>query len=302
MLVPSAVIDGPLDPDSFESEINNGLEGARKHLSICFTGENTEAFEAIQPRYGHLNAIARNAYRYAALGGAEGHFFRNDELHDLIAFTSSAGVNDELFSTGRPVNLERLLHTLMARAKVDRYQSLPTYEVERYEPIFNYIGQPELTLAEIILLSGMSEMAVRNASRSTGKDHLEVIKQDGRVLIEISVAIEWLKERQSFVPRRSSEGLDEGKQVLVPFAKDGSFFCGRCLRKRGYQVGKKGDEQYIIDLYDALERLKKMEKARWRRPNKKGIPGIVAVVEWKPVSKADFEAVKPDVKASSLGG
>jgi len=291
MKVKLSVHEQALDSLLFESEISNGLEAIQKLLAVCYTGEDSDSCATLAPKHGYLGRVIHNAYRYAALGETQAHTFSTDELHDLIAFTLSARVNGELYSIGVPVNLERLLHTVVARAKLDRYLSQPAYEVELYEPAFSYSDQPELTLSEITLLSGMSEMAVRNASRSDGTDYLATIKRDGRVFIEPAVAVEWLKARQNFVPTQSTQGLDEKTQVLVPFAKDGSNFCGKYLRKRGYQVGAKGDEIYITDLYDALKHLKQMDKARWRRPNVNGIPGIVSVAEWQAISKADFEAV-----------
>lgn len=75
-------------------------------------------------------------------------------------------------------------------------------------------------------------------------------------------------------------------EELVPFAKDGSWF-GRHLGERGYyQVGAKGDEQKIESYEQALDALKKMSTARWRRPNANDNWGIVSAVCWKSIPSA----------------
>jgi hypothetical protein len=81
-----------------------------------------------------------------------------------------------------------------------------------------------------------------------------------------------------------------GHMVLVPMAADGTFFHPGLKRRRGYQIGSKENEYYISTYEDALERLKTMEpKPYWRRPNVKGIPGIVAGVAWKEVPQKELD-------------
>lgn len=71
-----------------------------------------------------------------------------------------------------------------------------------------------------------------------------------------------------------------GKALEVPVAKDGSVF-SRGLGERGYfQVGAKGDEEKFDTFEAALNALRKMPTARWRRPNAKGNWGIVSAVKW----------------------
>lgn len=68
----------------------------------------------------------------------------------------------------------------------------------------------------------------------------------------------------------------------VPYAKDGSYFCAeKCFRSGSYTVGEKGDERKFCRYEDALDYLKSMPKAKWRRPNEKNNWGIVTAVEWK---------------------
>lgn len=73
-----------------------------------------------------------------------------------------------------------------------------------------------------------------------------------------------------------SDGL-----TLVPVAKDGSLFSPETCNNNGvYTVGDKGDEQKFRNFQEALDYLKSMPVAKWRRPNVKGNFGIVTAVEW----------------------
>jgi len=69
--------------------------------------------------------------------------------------------------------------------------------------------------------------------------------------------------------------------ITIPKAKDGSIFCPTtCKRSGGYTVGEKGDEKHFLDFGLALDYLRQMPKAKWRRPNDNGNWGIVSAVEW----------------------
>lgn len=73
-----------------------------------------------------------------------------------------------------------------------------------------------------------------------------------------------------------SDGL-----TLVPVAKDGSLFSPETCNNKGvYTVGDKGDEQKFRNFQEALNYLKSMPVARWRRPNAAGNYGIVTAVDW----------------------
>jgi len=73
-----------------------------------------------------------------------------------------------------------------------------------------------------------------------------------------------------------SDGL-----TLVPVAKDGSLFSPETCNNKGiYTVGDKGDEQKFRNFQEALNYLKSMPLARWRRPNAAGNYGIVTAVDW----------------------
>lgn len=79
----------------------------------------------------------------------------------------------------------------------------------------------------------------------------------------------------------SEETDDEINRLLVPIARDGTVFSPEfCSRNGTYTVGNKGEEQRFSSFSDALDYLRKMPTACWRRPNEKGNWGIVSAVEW----------------------
>ncbi|KMZ12706.1 hypothetical protein BHUM_03393 [Candidatus Burkholderia humilis] len=68
-----------------------------------------------------------------------------------------------------------------------------------------------------------------------------------------------------------------GSFVAGPFYIEGdgskTFFAPVLKRPRGYQVGKKGEERFIPDYWEALAYLKGMTSPAFRRPNENGNPG-----------------------------
>jgi hypothetical protein len=85
-----------------------------------------------------------------------------------------------------------------------------------------------------------------------------------------------------------NSSVDESEDVnspesksSIPFARDGSWFCEKVCNRGGYYaVGEKGSEQRFSDYQRALEYLRAMPTAKWRRPNKEGNWGIVSAVRW----------------------
>jgi hypothetical protein len=75
--------------------------------------------------------------------------------------------------------------------------------------------------------------------------------------------------------------------ILVPFASDGSCFNPslRCPISGKYTVGESGKESAYDDFEDALEHIKMMYKARWRRPNEDGEWEVVSVEKWELMPK-----------------
>lgn len=288
--------------DRIENEISQGLLSLHRLLS-SWDPKSKGYLGQSSPNSDYLCAAAAAAHSYAVKGMwnsqagiGKNTDSRDQELKDMITFCHTARAAIELHGSETtdieadvPIELEVLLYTLFARSKIDLKNGLSVYDFSSYGSWFEYEETDKLSISEISMLAGMSEMAVRNATRSTGGDRLETFKINNRVFSEIETANNWLIKRLNFKPTQLTQEIPES-QILVPFAKDGTYFCGNCKRKAGFQIGPKGDEKYYLDIYEALSALKKMETAKWRRPNANGIPGIVSVSEWKPISRADFEA------------
>ena len=67
----------------------------------------------------------------------------------------------------------------------------------------------------------------------------------------------------------------------LPKAKDGSVFTKDTCNSKGlYTVGEKGEEHKFDAFSDALNYLRSMPTAKWRRPNENGNWGIVSAIEW----------------------
>jgi len=63
------------------------------------------------------------------------------------------------------------------------------------------------------------------------------------------------------------------------------MFTPDLLRNGVYRIGAKGAEEDVADFYAALTRLNAMPVPRWRRPNEKGLWGIVSGVAWQRIEK-----------------
>ena len=80
---------------------------------------------------------------------------------------------------------------------------------------------------------------------------------------------------------------------LVPVAKDGSWFSPDLARSHGFTIGAKGSEVVFADYGDALQELRTMDAARWRRPNSNGNWGIVTGIRWEsPARLAEIESAE----------
>ncbi|PVA07128.1 hypothetical protein DC363_08120 [Thalassorhabdomicrobium marinisediminis] len=73
--------------------------------------------------------------------------------------------------------------------------------------------------------------------------------------------------------------------IFVPVARDGSMFTPDLQRNGAYRIGAKGSEEDIPDFANALARLNAMSVPRWRRPNERGLWGIVSGVSWQRIEK-----------------
>lgn len=70
--------------------------------------------------------------------------------------------------------------------------------------------------------------------------------------------------------------------VMVPFASDGScFHPGLASARDGtFRVGERHAEIRLSSFEEALDYLKAMPTAKWRRPNEAGNWGLVSAVRW----------------------
>ncbi len=75
---------------------------------------------------------------------------------------------------------------------------------------------------------------------------------------------------------------------LVPFASDGSHFDKKLCKHPagGYTVGEKDDPETFDKYEDALNYLRRMGNAKWRRPNVNGNWGLVSATSWREKSKS----------------
>lgn len=275
--------------EDLKNEINEGLLAIKDLQEICFTGQQQESVELIPSESLYIHQVFSNLYDYA-IDGLLTKSGLCDDLHDAIAFTLTARVNGELYSRGVPVCCETILNSLTARAKVDRSLQYETYEMDLYSGSLEYANTDDLTLAEVALLARMDEKSVRNATQPSKPDRLTTYKPEGsgRVFVTPQKALSWLSTRRLFIPTISDDLVDCPDEVLVPFANDGTHFGARCGMRKGFKIGRKGDEEYIESIWDALQGLRNMQKAYWRRPNKNGSSGIVSVAQWKVIVKEEF--------------
>jgi hypothetical protein len=211
----------------------------------------------------------------------------HDDLHDAIAFVLACRPLAELYNLGVPRLSESALNIAIARAKIDsaRGVELP-FDYEFWGGIIPHANEPRLTVREVGWLARMSERSVRNAMLE-GEDRLEVIKDGFNVFVDPKTADTWLSRRRGYVPTRIPKS-SSNDALLVPVAKDGSIFSAHCRRSQGYQIGKKGEEKYIEDIWEARDALERMNKPYWRRPNKHGRFGIVTGLKWESIPKEQF--------------
>lgn len=80
---------------------------------------------------------------------------------------------------------------------------------------------------------------------------------------------------------------DSDPELLVPYAADGScFHPGLASTRDGsFGVGDKTSQKRFGTFIEALEYLRNMETAKWRRPNASGNWGIVSAVRWDKLKK-----------------
>ncbi len=154
-------------------------------------------------------------------------------------------------------------------------------------------GRGEVDLYSMAILAGIAEGSVRNLL-SGSNNVLERGPNGGIVAMS---AASWLQKKKGFLASIwqeddvSTETTDDGpaiapeRMIFVPVARDGSLFTPDLMRNGTYQIGAKGEEENVSNFFDALARLNSMAVPRWRRPNEKGLWGIVSGVAWQRIEK-----------------
>ena len=155
------------------------------------------------------------------------------------------------------------------------------------------IGQGEVDAHSMAILGGITEGRVRNLLSGAGSA-LERGPNGGVVAMS---AASWLQKKKGFLAsiwRDEEQSSDEtvagpatlsGQMIFVPVARDGSMFTPDLIRNGSYRIGAKGEEEDISGFEEALKQLNAMSVPRWRRPNKKGLWGIVSGVTWQRIEK-----------------
>lgn len=176
------------------------------------------------------------------------------------------------------------------------------------------LKQP-LTIHELASLSGVTVKRIQNAVYAK-TDEAPVVDRNG--LISPEACEPWLTTRDywpsiwhqvsALYPLAPGWGEDVEVEttelprfvedyVFVPVANDGSIFAPYLRRDGksqdgGYTIGAKGAEESVATYDDALEKLKKMETPRWRRPNaESGNWGIVTGQTWKRIRRSELEVL-----------
>lgn len=157
-------------------------------------------------------------------------------------------------------------------------------------------GRGEVDIHSMAIFGGITEGRVRNLLSEDG-NLLERGPNGGVVAMSASV---WLKKKKEFLPSiwqeeddvdneddrmGSAKPVEAERMIFVPVSRDGSMFTPDLMRNGAFRIGEKGEEQDIESYEEALAALNSMPIPRWRRPNEKGIWGIVSGVAWQRVEK-----------------
>lgn len=110
-----------------------------------------------------------------------------------------------------------------------------------------------------------------------------------------------IESEEDPVARSGQEGNEADDRPKLPMAKDGTLFCrDACNRGGKYMVGGKGREVSFQNFEAALDHLREMPVAKWRRPNDKGNWGIVAAVRWVELDQSEADSFKISHDATGL--
>ncbi|MEH6517802.1 MAG: hypothetical protein V7742_14045 [Halioglobus sp.] len=207
-----------------------------------------------------------------------------DDVYHAFAFTFSMVPVAEFFSGQSASVFEQVLNTAYARDKLREFSG-DQKVICGYACVLDYEQSmlPSglaggLTIYEMAQLAQLREQSVRNALQRDPKIPRETGSHSKQVEVPIKAAFEWLKQKEGFNWHQPAQSAGE---ILVPVAKDGSFFSVKCRQGKGFSVGRKGSEKYYKTVGETLDALKAMDSPYWRRPSPtSGTPGIVKGVRW----------------------
>ncbi len=215
-----------------------------------------------------------------------------EDIYHAFAFVYAALPLTDFFGCTMPLGCVASLQTAYARDKIyesDNTRELvihgPGHPVEYWDDFPDGVAEG-LTIHELSLLTGLEEQSVRN-SLNQDKSIKRGIGEHSKMLeVPVTDALRWMRGKGRFMeyqpPRNKAH-------VSVPVAKDGSFFSPGLKRKKGFAIGKKGEERYYDSFTEALSALEKMPSPYWRRPSQTtGVPGIVRGVRWESKSRKEL--------------
>ena len=126
-----------------------------------------------------------------------------------------------------------------------------------------------------MLICGFARSYMSRIERGTSNASLDAIETLARAL--------GVEAWQLF----ASNQTENTEIVIVPYAKDGTCFNPGLAsnRDRSYVVGEADNLKRFLIFEEALDYLRKMETAKWKRPNANGNWGIVSAVRWDSLEK-----------------
>lgn len=284
-----------LSLDQILREVNSGLRCMRTMQEIFVSGDSPNRDASLDTSDFYIEKVFRNFYEYVV--NATFTFIEPEtELMDAIGFVHAFSISAEIYGHENLYQCESLILYAAARAKIDYAAGYPTWDVDGYQDFIGNGTAGKLTISEVALLASMNEKSVRNATQQNKQDRLITQKANSGIYINAKDALDWLKSRQSFRPTKypKTDQPSDGRAeyVLVPKAFDGSYFSASCKQGKGYKIGRKGEEVYVDSVWEALNILKSMPKAYWRRQNEQGNSGIVSAQEWIEITKDNFLGIQ----------
>lgn len=264
----------PVSKEDLQAEVLAGAKAA----CLSYSGLPQLSYDP-----SAISVFAGRLYEYA-FNGRTGHF----DIDDLVKLASLSALS-RAFEGVEGVAVmpltEILIRACLVRHRIDYLPHNVMAESVRLLCEWIEDAHPQVLFAhEAALIANMSTRAVQNDWRK---------QEVSGGLMPLREGVEWLKRRNGYRPTVPYEQDIQGEgTILVPFARDGTWFASLCRRRDGYRIGDKGSEKVVSDIYEALEALKDMDVAKWRRPNEQGNWGLVSAVEWRDIPLEEFIKVE----------